>query len=241
MFINALAAQDFTAREIEALLKAKLPTEVVSRKTIQRRINDQQRDPSEPWSFAADSGIDPALVLPILKAVVALTNGRRAHLTSAEAQWVARIRGADATVPEWLTYLLAREYLRCAKAERGTGALDLLLALQPWLDKWHDYAEFVDAGIPAAPTFLLHQGIFATIVGGPAKITDPDALVELPDEPEATGPWVRTMVAAVESLKRSRPPVFGFNPPPPEGAGEVPVSSEPHREGDDDGETPRSE
>lgn len=85
-------------------------------------------DDSEPWRLDDGLGLSAGLILDVLAEVVEQTDGRRRHITRAEATWVVRIRRARPDLAPWAAYMLARDFMAGKQIEDDT----LLLAFAPW-------------------------------------------------------------------------------------------------------------
>lgn len=90
-------------------------------------------DESKSWKPNESAAeIDPALVLPLLAHVIEVTEGKRRHLTQAEARLVTMVRWTAPGIDPKLAYTVARHYLIATADERELRALDAFLAFAPW-------------------------------------------------------------------------------------------------------------
>ena len=161
--IEVLAFKEWTAGEIRNELQrqvaaGKLRGEVPHLRTIQRHLAKSSHGPSETWAPEDVGQVEPALVLPVLAAVMERSGGRRQHLTRAEADRIATLRAAVPDLPEWSAFLLARLYLARRAQGRPTTDLDALVAFAPWRDWEHGKRYFEGCAaewFPAAPEFLM--------------------------------------------------------------------------------------
>jgi hypothetical protein len=155
-------------RELDKNLKFcdRLPT----LRTFQMIVKEARPpDPSGPWSLADAEAGDVALVLPVLAAVVAKTQGSRQHITRAEAEWLVKLRGAYPDLDPWLAYRLARLYMARVDRREATVDLDLYLAAAPWRggEAEAQYRRlWADGVIPAPHMLILSQNV---IVGVPPE------------------------------------------------------------------------
>lgn len=128
--------------------------EVPTNKTIYRYTRKVwgPSNPAESWRLADLSpDAPPATVRGVLRVLAELTyrsEGRRRHLSVAEADWAARISSAAPELPPWVVFRLARECLTRAKKGAAMDDVTELLALAPWRDDaaQRRYAAARDAG-----------------------------------------------------------------------------------------------
>jgi len=100
-------------------------------RTVQRIVHDlRPTTATVPWTLAGDETGEPRLILDVLAAVITETEGRRRHISTEEARWVALVEKA-AQLPHFDLYLVAREYLRRDEARKDTTDLDHWLAFGP--------------------------------------------------------------------------------------------------------------
>ena len=79
----------------------------------------RDRDTSGEWSLAADETGRPDLVMRGMAAVIGMTEGRRGHITVAEAGWIVRVASAFPSLESedpWRIYQLAIRYLDIAES-----------------------------------------------------------------------------------------------------------------------------
>ena len=125
-------------------------------RSIQRLVSEwTPLEDTDPWRLEHADGADAALILPVLRAVIARTQGRVLSLTIGEAKWIVRLREAAPDIPPWAAYQLARMYLTNKAAGLDTDALDRIIAAAPWGNP-HQYRR-AQPGIPQVSPWLLAQ------------------------------------------------------------------------------------
>lgn len=109
------------------------PADVPSTKTIGKwRSAVLTRGSTEPWLVIDADPDDARLVLPALLELIRRTEGRMPHLTKSEGDWIARLRVAQPSLPEWEAIKLARRYIAAGDDPNEMLALDRYLAAALW-------------------------------------------------------------------------------------------------------------
>ena len=105
-----------------------------SEKTVQRRYNRMRAaDPSREWRLAdAKPDEDSSFPLEVLATVISRTGGLVTHLTTAQVQWLHRLRRAAPDLPVRFAYRLALGYMARLAKDEDTHELDCFLAFGPW-------------------------------------------------------------------------------------------------------------
>lgn len=106
-----------------------------SARTLSRRLRLYRRDPSGPWTLGSADPGDVAVVMPVLAAVIELTEGRRTQLTIDEARISVSILRAFPQLKPLEAYMAAREYLSASHPDDVIG-LEAKLAFSTDLDRW---------------------------------------------------------------------------------------------------------
>lgn len=165
-------------------LKGRLP----SARTVQEIVKRARpADPSAPWSLADAEPSTVPLVLPVLAAVVARTQGQRNYVTRGEAEWLAKLRGAYPDLDPWQAYRLARLYMARVERRDATLDLDLYLALAPWR-RGETEAQYrrllADGVIPAPPASVIASEV-VTVGVPPQEMAEHQLFTDrLYDKPE---------------------------------------------------------
>ena len=108
-------------------------------RTIQRIVRENTpQDPSAPWQLAEASGGDAALVLPVLAAMIEVSEGRLKALSTAKAEWIVKLRRVADDLPLWAIYELTIKYMLRRERHNPTDDLDAFLAFAPWRSKEHN-------------------------------------------------------------------------------------------------------
>jgi hypothetical protein len=134
-----------------------VPDELPEVRTLRDMLAKRRRDKTSPWRLADSDGEDAASILRVLEAVIARTDGHRAYVTGAEAEWIARLSHALQDPPEpqhWSLFVLAHAYANAEVDKAGTAALDAWVAFRPWHNKeaYDRYERCVREGlVPALP------------------------------------------------------------------------------------------
>ncbi len=130
-FIASLNDAGIAPKQISDRVEKAFPGQHVSSKTVLRirEWQQQRRVDPEPWSLLSDvDGVDPALTLPAVAALLHATDGRRRQLTIGEARSVTRIRRAAPDIPIETALRVAWMYPRTTPPT----VLDEVLAFAPW-------------------------------------------------------------------------------------------------------------
>jgi hypothetical protein len=100
-------------------------------RTIRNILAARATTPADatPWQATAATADDAEMVLPSLAQLIEKTEGKRRHLSIAEAVLIAGIRRAAPGVDPWMAYSLARESI--AYPDAGI-SVDAFLAFAPW-------------------------------------------------------------------------------------------------------------
>ena len=137
--IGVLFLKGWSAAQIERQLQLDFPEHrVPSSRTIQRVVKSLQEDDSsdEPadseWSMANARGDEAQIVLPVLRAVVQESQGRRLSISIREAEWIVKVLRAAPGLPPWPAYVLATKYMQREARGAQNLMLDLSLAFQVW-------------------------------------------------------------------------------------------------------------
>lgn len=118
------------AAEIHRKVHEAFPKDAPVEKTVQNIVSSRRPDETGAWEpTVAAPDIDAALVLPLLAHVIEVTEGKRRHLTLAEARLLTAVRTAAPTIAPAAALALAREYI---SATTPTYDLDAFLAFAPW-------------------------------------------------------------------------------------------------------------
>ncbi|MBI2863137.1 MAG: hypothetical protein HYX94_01055 [Chloroflexi bacterium] len=124
---------DYLGRQPE--FKDRMP----SQRSVQRVVKDTlPHDTSEAWSLAQDEGPDTGLILETLAAAMEGSEGLIRHLTSAQANWIKRVRRAVPDLRPWVAYQVAVDFQKCAETKQDTSDLDAFLAFAPWRSAEHE-------------------------------------------------------------------------------------------------------
>ena len=112
-----------------------------------RSILKTLKDQSPPWQMSKPSAddADPALVLPVLGALLEEAGGPRS-VSKDEARWITGVRRAIPDIPLLWAYYMARHYIVAAGQGRPTDGHDRFLALKMWEDD-DRRADFVSRGL----------------------------------------------------------------------------------------------
>ncbi len=120
---------------IKSELERRFPSaaaDIPSERTIRYIVSRRARDESEPWSpMTNEPDIDATLALPMLAIVIEGSEGKRRHLTLAEARLVTSVRTAAPTIAPAIALAVSREYISGSTAKSD---LDAFLAFAPWAD-----------------------------------------------------------------------------------------------------------
>ncbi len=128
--------------------------EIPSKRAIEYRLADlRPPDPTAPWSFAQAKPNEAAAVLPVLGAILEVSDGRTRQITNELAQWIVRVRAVAADLPPLNAYHVARWYRNLTLRDESTEVLDQLLALAPWRDASRWSASRIVELVPAAGEF----------------------------------------------------------------------------------------
>ena len=142
---DELIRRRLPAREVYEKLVAEFgPGDAPSQRAIQNWVrNFRHPDESEMWSLSdGAAGVDAALVLEVLRALLRLSNYRAVGITVEEARFLTAIRVAVPEIHPLLAYNLAVLYAGRRASEHGTADIEALLALRPWTDA--AYAHYED-------------------------------------------------------------------------------------------------
>jgi hypothetical protein len=200
------------AAEIQRELAELYPAaDVPSERTIRDVIKENRApDPADPdaWSPIASDGADASLVMPVLRAVMAETAGRRWRFTKEQAATVARVRSVAPDLAPLNVYVLANAYTTSARRGVPPSALDVLVAFAPWRGaRERDlYWQAVNAGAPRLPivdALLVVPDLF-TSPAAPLRIV-PDGRASWSLLPSAAAPKRRS--TSTTGRKRGSRPV----------------------------------
>jgi hypothetical protein len=179
-----------TAAAIAKHLIRKFPDDdrVPSLRTVQEIVAEKSpaADPSAPWALSSAEPDEIALVMPVLAAVAAATEGKRQHLTRAEASALVKVRSAARDLPFFAAYQLARVYMSRQAHGETTADLDLFLSWGAWRNEEtaDGYFKAVNVGwVGAPPTFLANTAAGAVAKGVP-RISYSGVVQSPGEEPE---------------------------------------------------------
>jgi hypothetical protein len=174
--------------EIFALLKKQFETDApTSAKTVERHVKEWDKlRGSDFWTVRDADPAEAALVLPVLREIIELTDGQVNRATKSEAAWIARILrmrpDLQRTDAAFVVFLLAMDYAHRTQADQPQPTdddLDYFLVFAAWPEEpefaMTDYADLVARGIiPRArqADFLSEEAVLAATARGLAS--DPE-------------------------------------------------------------------
>jgi hypothetical protein len=101
-------------------------------------------DQSGPWAFGGDG--DPAIVLPMLAALIEETAGKISSVTNAEAGELTRLGHSVDGMPALGMYNWARAMIATRAAQEPLEPLLHYVSFRPWEDEGRRYLAAADAG-----------------------------------------------------------------------------------------------
>jgi hypothetical protein len=149
--VGRLVTEGYTATQIykDLFPNGVVDPDHVSSKTIQRMVAERRvSDPSARWTFLGADPEDAERILDVACEVFLVSEGRE-WLTQDLAACVLRVRTAAPNSPSRWAWFLAHAYrLLDQDAGADSRALDLTLAIKPWLDEdqAHHWADTLQRG-----------------------------------------------------------------------------------------------
>ena len=118
---------DLTPKAIERRLVAEGTDEVPSLRTIWE-VRKEVRSRGPIWSWREADPSEATLVLPVIAAVMAETEGDVRSVTKQTAEWIIRLRRSVPSLQPWTSYWLAVRYAAAVDHGRPTDELDDYIA-----------------------------------------------------------------------------------------------------------------
>lgn len=121
-------------KAIYGLVLDEFPGEVVSLRTVQRKVQDSRtrHGPTAIWTLTPDQGDEARVVLGCLAALVRVTGNPYRGISVKTAKWIVVVARVAPDLPRWSIYKLARWYEGRTSTDDSTDDLDLYLAMRPW-------------------------------------------------------------------------------------------------------------
>jgi len=138
------------AKELEKLFRdaEKWPDE----RTVREWSKKWGTDQSGPWAFNGEG--DPALLIPLLAALIEVSAGKVNSLTVAEAGELTGLGRSVERMPALGMYNWARAMIAARAAREGVDPLVHYVCFRPWEDRGQRYLAAADSGwIPELRSF----------------------------------------------------------------------------------------
>ena len=190
--IRELALRGFSTAQIATELERRDENDVPDARTIRSIAAEVISDPSDSWTLREADPESAELVMPVLRAVIEQTDGRRERVTVAQAAWIAKLRRAAPDLLPWSTYVLASFYTNHERLGQPTDHLDKLVAFAPWRG-----AAERDRYVRATPQVRLE---FLAVV--PDLLDDPKSPIRF--QPSGPGEWKITSSATSKRERKAR-------------------------------------
>lgn len=137
--IQSLVIKGWSAAQIERRLALEFKGHVPSPRTIQRVVKSLQEEVDaaagadrQDWSLLSSSDGEGKLILPVLKAVIVETEGRKDTISKRVAGLVVKVRRVAPDVDPWDVYDFAVRYIKNVDAGYSPYLFDLALSFEIW-------------------------------------------------------------------------------------------------------------